>query len=269
MARTIQTRKRSRFAIGRPIKRRRLIRRRRFTRRGRRLAGLTNRNSNPVSVGRFLTRKTPGRVYRRWLWQSTMDKSHYRSVGTAANTAATPANLTDASLTVITPGNAFWTAAGGAQQEDTGVAVPTFIGDIVLRGGVSRLTVSNRVDPAGLNNTDCVRVTVFTVWTNRDLPGFAFPATVPVGWDPSVFPDFQRHGRVIGKREVLLKPDGEVMELYFRHRIQKIDQNVYTNGGSRLNWFVLNSQVGNSDAGVPENVDIVNTINYSFSADAQ
>jgi len=272
MARTTQTRKRSRpFGPSRRFKRRRFARRRRRTSR---FKGLTNRNSGPVSIGRFRARRIPKRVYRNWLWMSTSQKSHYRSVGSSPSVVTTPATLVDATLFTVTPGgnvagNVFWIPAGGAQSEDTGVAVPSFIGDIILRGGVSRVSISNRIDPIVTQPTDCVRVTVFTVWTNKDIPGFAFPATVPIGWDPSVFPDFQRHGRVIGRREAILKPDGEALELYYRHRIAKIDQNEFVAGGNRLQYFILVSQMGNSDAAQPEVVDVVTTINYSFSADAQ
>lgn len=242
----------------------------RFLRRRARMTGLTNRASAPNTIGRFRTRRIRPSTFRRNLWRSTQDKSHYRSVGAATAVAGTPATVkTDATLVVVSPGSAFWTAAGGAQPEDTGVAVPTFIGDIVLRGGVSRLCVANRTVAAEVTPTDNVRVTIFTVWTNKDVPGFAFPGTVPISWDPSVFPDFQRHGRVIGKKEAILSAGGDSVEVYFRHRIQRIDQNVHNNLGSRLQWFILLSETTNSDVAAAEVIDITNSINYSFTGDAQ
>lgn len=271
MARTLQTRKRSRgVVLVRPIKRRRMLRRRRFGRRSR-LQGITNRMSGASSIGRFRTRRTRPSTFRRRLWQSTQDKSHYRSVGAAATAVSTQGGgngMTQATLTVITPGNQFWTTGGGAVSEDAGVALPTFVGDIILRGGISKLSVSNRVGGTEVSPTDNVRVTIFTVWTQPDIPPFTFPAAVPITWDPSVFGDFQRYGKVIGKKEAILQAHGDSVEVTFRHRIQRIDQNVHFNLGSRLVWFVLVSEMSNSDTNTVETVDIVNSISYSFVGDA-
>lgn len=204
------------------------------------------------------------------LWNSTLQKTHWRSVGDAASTMPTPNNLTSATLLRIRPGNSFWTAGGGAQPVDAAFAVPNFIGAIILRGGVSKLQIANRVDPTSTQPSDPVKVTVFYVWTARTPAALVFPATVPLTWDPSVQSDFWRYGKVLMKREVLLKGDGEVAEFYYRHRITKIDQIVHDNGGSRLEWFILASQATNTEAvAAPENLDIVQSINYSFSADAQ
>lgn len=272
MARTIHSRKRSRgVVLMRAVKRRRTVRR---ARRTRRFSGTTSRANAPTSIGRFRTRRISRKTFRRRLWNSTIDKSHYRSVRAVTTSVGSPNNLVDATLAIIVPGtdgaNPFWTVGGGALPEDTGVAVPTFNGDITLRGGISRISIANRVSPTDAVPTDCCRVTVFTVWNNVDIPGFVFPTTVPISWDPSVFPDFQRNGRVISKKEAILEPGGQAMELFWRHRVQRIDQNVFNNNGGRLAYFVLVSQLTNTEAiGTPENVDIVTSWNLSFSADAQ
>jgi len=260
-------RKRVRSTPFRRTVRRRLNfgRRRRF-RRVRRFSGLTNRNSGPISIGRFRARRQSRAQWRRWLWMSTQQKSHYRSVSAGSLILNTPGGQSDATLSIITPGDVFWTTAGGALPEDEGVTLPTFSGDIILRGGVSRVSITNR--HFGVDAADNIRVTVFTVWTAKTVPGFTFPTTVPISWDPSVFRDFQRHGRVIGKREAILKNDGESVELFYRHRIQRIDQGVFTRGGSRLQYFVLVSQLGNTDLGIAEVCDVSVSINYSFAADA-
>lgn len=255
------------------FKRRRINFRRRRFRRGSRFGGTTNRASGPTSIGRFRTRKTPKSVFRRWLWQSTMSKSHYRSIRATTTAMSTPNDIVNATLAVFIPGtdgiNPFWTTGGGFQPEDTGIT-PTFLGDITLRGGVSRISIANRVTVAEATATDAVRVTVFTVWNNPNVPGFTFPATVPITWDPSVFPDFQRNGKVIGRKEAILSATGDTLELFFRHKIQLIDQPVYNNNGSRLAYFVLVSQVTNTEAvAAPETVDVVLSWNYSFSADSQ
>lgn len=271
MARTLQTRKRSRgVVLMRPAKRGRFVRRRRRFSGRSRLRGLTTRASGPSSIGRFRTRRTSRRAFRKFLWTSTLHKTHWRAVGTAVSASVGTGNdLTQASLTRVIPGNAFWTAAGGARPVDTGGVVPTFIGDIILRGGVSTLSVSNTPELLG-PGADPVRVVIFTVWTNKDPAALVFPTVESITWDPSVLPDFSRFGRVLNRREAILKGDGEVVEVFFRHRVQKIDQNVYNNGGNRLNWFVLVGQTTNTEAvPVEETVRIQNSINYSFAADAQ
>lgn len=271
MAFTSRKRASSSRMRGRTVRRRLNFGRPRFRRRVRRFTGYTNRASGATSVGRFRTRRTRPSTFRRRLWNASVDKSHYRSVGAATLTVPTPITniLTTATLQIITPGNAFWTVAGGAQPEDTGVLVPSFSGDITLRGGVTKLTIANRTIATEVTPTDNVRVTVFTVWTNPAAPVFIFPTTVPISWDPSVFPDFQRYGRVIGRREAILSASGDTLELSFRHRVQRIDQAVFNAGGNRLQYFVLVSETTNSDATGAEQVDITNAINYSFAADAQ
>lgn len=190
-------------------------------------------------------------------------------MGSNTQSNQTPNNLVSATLVTIIPGNSFWTVAGGAQPIDAGGAVPTFNGDIVLRGGVSSMCLTNRVNPTDTMPSDPVRVVIFTVWAKSNPAVLAFPLTVPLSWDPSVVPDFDRYGRVLSRKEAILKGDGECLEVFFRHKIQKIDQAVFNSNGSRLHWFILLSQTSNTEA-VPtaETVDIVHSISYSFTADA-
>lgn len=248
-----------------------IIRRRRFARRApRRLTGITNRASGASSIGRFRTRRIPRYVYRRMLWRDTVGKPHFRSLSSFTVPAvATPNDIITANIFQAQPGSLFWTVAGGAQPIDTATAVPFFAGDIVLRGGVSTISITNRVNPTDTQPSDPVRVTIFTVWTTRNPQAFTLPTAAPVIWDPSVFPDFSRLGRVIGKREAILKGDGDCVEVFYRHRIQKIDQNVYINSGSRLRFIFMVSQTSNTEAvPAPENLDVVVSHSYSFSADA-
>lgn len=242
----------------------------RFRRRSRRNGRTTtNRASSATTVG-FRARKTSTRTFRRMLWRDTLNQTHHRSLLDQTVVVATPNNLTQATLSILEglPGN-FWTAAGGTVAHDTGTAVPLFSGDLVLRGGISRITLTNRVNPTDTMPSDPVRVSIFAVWTKK-VPGvITFPSPVPTMWDPSTVADFLTYGRVLFKREALLKGDGEVLSCYFRYKVQKIDRAVFNSGGGRLQWFVLVSQTSNTEAiAVPENVDVVLSHNVSFAADA-
>lgn len=234
-------------------------------RRTRRFSGITSRADFPSSIGRFRTRRTSRFRFRRQLWSASQLKSHWRTIGSNAFTISTPTNLTSATLAVFLSAPSFWTVLGGTQQEDAGVAVPTFNGDIILRGGVTRLSVTNKYS---LVAGDPVRVTIFTVWNQPTVPGFVFPSNVPITWDPSCFPDFQRNGKVLSRKDAILQTAGESVEVYYRHKVQRIDQGVYFNNGARIAFFVLISQMSDSDAGVAQVCDVVTSHSYSFAADA-
>lgn len=275
MARTIQTRKRSGGFLRRSgFKRRRFFGRRRFRRGfgGRRGASTTSRASGALSYGTFKTRRLRPRTFRRIIWRDTIASQHWRSVSDSTQSAVTPNNLIQATLVSGINGlrDNFWTALGGAVASDSGVVVPTFVGDIILRGGMSRITVTNRANPSETMPSDPVRVTVFAVWTKSNPAALTFTSAPPTLWDPSLTADFDRYGKVMWKREALLKGDGEVVEYFFRYKPQKIDQAEFNNGGSRLQWFVLVSQTSNVETTpTAETVDIVISHNVSFSGDAQ
>jgi len=267
MARTIQTRKRSGGILLRPIKKRRTIRRRRRNVSGR---TTTSRASGATSIGTFKGRKTTLRQYRNILWRDSMMKTHWRSVFDAATNITTPNNLTSGTLAVINALPIFYTTGGGAVSADSGVAVPTFNGDIILRGGIARIAIANRV-AEGVQPTDNVRVTVYACWTTA-TPSIIFPAAVPTMWDPSLLPDFEKFGKVLWKREALLKADGEAVQIYFKFKVQKIDQAVFTQGsirGQTLVWVLHVSQTSNSETtAIAEIVDVVTSHNLSFTGDA-
>lgn len=269
MARGIHTRKRSGGVLRRSGKKRRFTRRRRTTRNGR---TTTSRASAATSVGTFRTRRTPARRWRRMLWNDTIAKQHYRSMDDIATPANTPNTIIDANFFQVAGlPNSFWTPGGGAQAADPGVLVPTFSGDITLRGGIARIALANRVNPADTAPSDPVRCTVYAIWSNSNTASFTFPVNpVPIMWDPSAIPDFHRYGRVLFRRETILKGDGEALQCYFKFKPQKIDQAIFNLGGSKLVWFIVLSQMTNTEAtAVAENVDIVTSHSISFSADAQ
>lgn len=268
MVRGIHTRKRSGGRLVRRSKRTRFTRRRR-TARGR---TTTSRASAAVSVGTFRARKTSTRRWRNMLWQDTIAKQHYRSLDDVSTPLSTPNTITDANFIQVSalPNN-FWTAGGGAVSPDPAILLPAFTGDITLRGGIARIAVANRVNPVDTAPSDPVRVTIFAIWSGPNTSGFTFPVNpVPIMWEPSTIPDFSRYGRVQFKRETILKGDGEAVQCYFKFKPQKIDQSQFNLGGRKLVWFVLASQMTNTE-GTPtaENLDVVTSHNISFSADAQ
>lgn len=254
--------KRRRSTYGTGIKKRKYTR----SRRSKRIGTNTNRNSYGSAIGSYRTRKNTRRTWRSLLWRNTMAMSHYRSVGSASQQLTTPNNTTQASLAVIFPGRFFWTVGGGAQELDAGAGVPLFEGDVVLRGGIVKMSFTNNWSSVG--GSDPVRVVVFAVWTNPDPNLFAFSAVQPLLWDPSHQQEFRRYGKVLYRREWLLKGDSEVCELTHRMRVQKIDQGIHQNFGSSLAFFVLVSQTANTEAVIAgETVTIVNSISFSFSGD--
>jgi len=272
MARGTHTRKRSGGPIRRPAKKSRVTRRRRSRRNGK---STTSRASNATSVGTFKGRKTSLRTYRNMLWRDTLMKSHYRSVFDTAFTLGTPNTTTGANVAQIIALPRFWEAGGGATfPANVGGTVPTFDGDIILRGGVCRIALANRVDALAAIQTDNVRCTVYAVWTTANPAALGLSNPVSTMWDPSLVPDFEKYGKVMWKREVLLKADGESVELFFKFKVQKIDQAVFgsalaTIRGQSLMWLVHVSQLTNTEAApTPENIDILVSHNVSFSSDA-
>lgn len=269
MVRGIHTRKRSAGRFVRRTKRRRTVRRRRTGRNGR---TTTSRASGATSVGTFRTRRTSVRRWRNMLWQDTIAKTHYRSVIDRTVNFATPNDLINATLSVQSAlPLSFWTTAGGTKPVDVGVLVPTFSGDITLRGGIARVAVTNRVNPVDTTPSDPVRITIYAVWTDSNTSAFVLPAaTQKTMWDPSLEADFTKFGKVQFKRETILKGDGESVQCYFKYKPQKIDQAVFNGGGHQLVWFILASQMSNTETTpTGETVDVVLSHNISFSADAQ
>jgi len=259
MARYNQKRKRS---SGRPYgakKRKTTFKRKRGSKS---LADYTSLNTKGTSVG-FRGRKTSRRQYKKWLWDSTLFKTHYRSLGAATATINTPANNTDMTLGGVDLyrfglGNKFWTAGGGAITNDTGVALPLFIGDIILRGGVWAVTFHN---PA---STD-VMVTVWEVFTIAD-PGLSvFPVLSVKGWDPSVSSDFSTLIGKSGRNRQVTIEGGNSYTITGRFKVQKIDQAVYELEGKSPWLFYSIANVGTAAA---VGLNLVRTYNLSFSADA-
>lgn len=253
------------------------MKRRRFTR-GRRTGGfrksnrsITNRTASAYSVGNFRTRRINKRTFRSRLWRDTWSDQHWRSVQSSAGTALLGTTLAEAGVTVVRPADEFWTVAGGAiPAAQTGV-VPAFRNSVTLRGGIASLAVSNAATNDEIGET--IRITIFYIWTRKNPASateFFVPTTVPIRWDPSVEPDFTKYGSVFGRKEAVLKP-GDMVEVFHRQRIQKIDLDVYNplegTGGSRLEYWILSSPI--EQLAAPESIRTVTSHNYSFVGDAQ
>lgn len=233
--------------------------------RRRRAPTVSAQRGNVAGIG-FRSRRMRRITWRRLLWNQTLFKPHFRSVVDASNTIPAPVSVDAARLdsTFALAAN-FWTAAGGLQSIDNGVPVPgAFVGDIVLRGGLSRLLLSNNA------TVDSVRVRVFTVWTNKNPDLSIVPAVgsaVQISWDPSLVPDFERFGKVLKSQEFILLPGQRPIEITYRHKIRKVDQAIHNLGGEQMIWIITTSQCSNVDGGT-QAVTISNGYNISLCGDA-
>jgi len=263
----------------RPFKRRRYRIRRRF--RGKRAYASTSQWGRPYSFS-FRRKRRSLRRYRSLLWKDTASKAHYRSYAHVPAIVTSPTGLGNAGVyflqalgtqgfgTMNTPGGTqFWSTGGGAQQINEGVAVPAFDSDIVLRGGVARISVMNPE-----TDVPC-RVKIFAVWASTSPAASIYVnnnnTNKSLEWDPTVIPDFYRFGRVLFRKEALLPDVNSSMECMYRFKPQKIDQGDFLGSatvpsGSQLWWIVTFAPlIGNL---IADNIPIVKSYNLSFSADA-
>lgn len=241
----------------------------------------TSKYGKAVSVG-FRGRKTSLRQFRNHLWRGTQFMTHYRSVGQGFTAplelaAATPGNsivyllpalsVTSTNQPFILLGNAFWASGGGLQTPDAGIALPSFTGDITLRGGIARLMLFNRDDTQ-------IRMKVYGVWAAKN-PSIAVytslqASTRPAEFDPSVVADFADFGKILYQKEAVVDPF-QNMEVVHRFKVQKIDRIDHTGSatdpaGSQLWWMVV--LVCNQANPAASGINFVNSWNLSFSADA-
>jgi len=233
-------------------------RRRRF---GRRVQTLSGQLGSIRSQG-FRSRRLSRRAWRNNLWRSTLAEPHWRTDFVQAATIPVPAAVEACSVvTVQALGNDFWTVGGGALPLDLAVPVPEFVGNITLRGGVSTISFSN---PNNADTADAVKVRLWMIWTAKEPVLGILPSTANAGFDPSLVPDFERFGRIIGSREFWLLPGNKPMEVKYRYRPHKIDQVIHNNDGQQLYWMftVSGHQVG------AESIVLKAYYNASFSADA-
>lgn len=213
------------------------FRRSRFRRRGVRTIASTAQYGRPYGGVQFRTRKMRPRTFRKILWRDTIASSHYRSLGGVTITETGALGTTVGSgIVYCRPAitvedsfihtNPFWTTGGGLQILDQGAIASSFRGDLVIRGGIVRFTITNG-DPVAAD-VPPYKVKVWCVWANTNPE-----ATVlnnlqgnsrSLEWDPSIEPDFHDFGKVLFKREVNMLPGAQPFEVSHRLRVQKVDE---------------------------------------------
>lgn len=265
MPRHFQNRKRSGGPLRRPFKRSRPLRRRRpFARKS---TNFTSQSSHGGGIQFKRTRFRPGRL-RKLLWDASVSATHYRSNSASISVLNTPASAAAMSSSLFSTrrfaGNAFFVTAGGAINPDGG-AMPAFStnSDITVRGGMYGIRVANNPDLVATDH-DALNVTVYLIWTSKGFISTNVPASVPVGWDPSLIQDFQTNiGKIVLRKNFLL-PEGNTMTIERRMPIQKIDQTEYAGNISEPIWLVL---VGNTGTSSAHPMFVTNYYNMSFVGD--
>lgn len=264
MVRGYHTRIASRSVLG---KRRRLTSggsrfKRRRTNTSRRTRTLTTK-SGFGSALRFKSRRVPRRRWNSMLWNSTLQKAHYRSNAALDTTITTQAGTSSATISVLDAMDngvaPFYTVAGGAQVLDQGSSVPLFKDDIIVRGGKMCLSFSN--------SSASVSVEI-QAWLIKPAPRFTsvnLPSVVPAGWDPTLVSEFRNDvGTVKYSTKFLLEP-GNISTIERRIPIQKIDQEAWADDGMRWKWIVLVRDFTNI---VTAPVGVTSYFNLSFAGDA-
>lgn len=247
-------------------KRRKFIRKRRFTR-SKRTTDYTSLNTRGTSVG-FRGKKTSRQAYKRHIWNSTIFKTHWRSIQTLASGFATPASDSTALVSVFNmyrETNPFYIVAGGAIPTDTGGNVPQFVGDVILRGGKYELTVHN----SSVNDVKIILYRMTTVnepdfGTLNDWPADGL-TQVPQAWDPTTVPNVNTQvGKTFMAREVTIE-GGNSYTFVTRFKMQKVDKDVYA-ADSRSPYIIV--KYGNVGTATANTIVIKRSYNLSFSGDA-
>jgi len=214
--------------------------RRRFTRKRTSRFRRTGRTSqaSTASAAMSLFRRKPfsARRFANNLFAETRFKSHYRSFSSSAFSRISGLSTTDSNVFQAFPMSIafpFWLATGGAQQLNAGTAVPTFNGDIVLRGGKFNMTVANMDPPLEtVLSGDPMKLRVWFLYTVGNPDFTSIPTTANNGWDPSTIPEFRdKVGKIYHFEEVLLR-QGDVYQFSRKLRPSKIDQNRWLAGAN-------------------------------------
>lgn len=154
-----------------------------------------NRSRNAVMVTNGLrggglnyrSRKVSSRMWKKKLWDNTLQSDHYRSAQSSPQVLTTPANRAAGqwfSARCFNP--TFYLPAGGAYPPVTGTS--DFTRTITIRGG--------KVTLRGFNNSvDACLVKVFLM---RTILGGTLPASSiqPVAWDPTMDPNFRKDFKI-------------------------------------------------------------------------
>lgn len=246
--------------------------RRRTSRRGK--PSYVSAQLGTVSGIGFRRNRLRPRTLRKYLWRDTIYKNHFRSAQDRTSSDVTPVgagvfNTATFNFVSVLPDGVttpFWVAGGGAVSSDTGVPVPLFNGDIILRGGLARASFNNNA------TSDSVRVRVFMVKSIYNpnfsiLPG-AGTAVTPTSWDPSLLPDFVKFGKVIKSWEFWLLPGQRPMTLVWPLKTRKIDQDVHVTARGQRYWWMFTISNGSNVDGAANVIQYHLSHNLSFVGDA-
>lgn len=282
MARTLQTRKRSRpSSWGRPMKRRRMMRRRR----GRRTRSMVG-NTRPVPLGGFRRKRISKYKFRRMLWRDTQTRTKYKSYGVETGTIATPANNTSNTCAGFFAAGVynhsyepFYTPGGGmvalsqsiANITDPTETYATFDSDIIIRGGLLSFTVANNTettdDAAGRTN-DIVMAKILLIKTGPDW------TTKKADFENNVLQYVSARGitkdektslgYICLERDFQIK-DGESCAVSYKVPCQKINVGDYSNENYTYLWYLV---VSNMWGGAAQTCQHYKSWNISFCGDA-
>lgn len=155
-------------------------------------------NSSSFGVGAGRKNRSSYRRYKTALYRSTQFKDHWRSVGGTSVSCSRPLDPTKCSSFYNgAVALNFYSASGGAQPLFPGGGVPNFTNNLFIRGGTFGIKFEN-------DDVSSCRIKVYLIRTTEDVstyPGLA-ATSIPVAWDPTVYPDFyHRVGKIIWRRQ--------------------------------------------------------------------
>ena len=166
---------------------------------------------------------------KRNLLMDTRANSHYRSYGIQTGNVSSAAFSSQVNLVTIKPVSngsaAFWTTSGGAQELDSGITVPSFSGDIILRGGKWTFNFTN-------TSNKTMKLYVYYVFTISRPDFTVIPATPFATWDPTLIPEFRDKVGKVQKSEVVILKNGEGVAWERRIPTMKVDQFTWDSDGN-------------------------------------
>jgi len=264
MARTRQTRtpsKKRKFSA--PIKK--------SNKRRRKTGGKRDYSFSTRSVGgtgvSYKAKRVSRSNYKKILWDSSILRVKYRGSNTQHTAISTPANYTQKTVVVLQSlfnnGGNFWTAGGGAVNPNGGT-IPTFVGNLTLRGGMISFRISNSIDTVS-TNAGPITVEVMLLQTGPGFDPAALPSVQNLMQDETFITDFQtKIGRIKWRKTIILK-EGDSVAYEHRLSVRKVDLDDHPNGLNQLYWYMSAS---NLDTAVAKVVDYSIGFNLSFCGEA-
>jgi len=268
MVRGYHTRIASRSILGKrrraPISGR--FKRRRITK-AKRSINFTSQNGSGSGI-RFRSKRVSRVTWRRMLWNNTLQKDHYRSNFAASTAVNTPVSITSLTVSAVPAlrfsSFNFYTAGGGAIAPDSAQALPTFTGKITVRGGLMGCRITNTLDSTAAN-ASTIHGFVYLLRTSKDFTVGSIPASISLGWDPTLIQDFSTKIGTIVYRKTFLLRDAESALVEYRLRTMNVDPGDYINDVNTYYWVIA---VGNVDIALARALNFSVYYNLSFAADA-